>query len=160
VEYFERLQAAEVRVRAEQTSQAAPPTAPEPAADDRGPGGPWSVAYYDNVRLAGEPVVRRQEETLDANWGWDSPVAAIPADDFSAAWTREVELSGGRYLFSTYSDDGVRLFVDGEPIISSWRPMRGYRKALVELDEGIHTVRLEYFERGGIALVRLDWRRQ
>ncbi len=160
VEYFERLQAAEVRVQAEQTSQAAPPTAPEPAADDRGPGGPWSVAYYDNARLTGEPVVRRQEETLDHNWGWDSPAAAIPADNFSAAWTREVELSGGRYLFSTYSDDGVRVMIDGEPVINSWRPMRGYRRAIVELNEGIHTVRLEYFERRGIALVRLDWRPQ
>jgi hypothetical protein len=110
--------------------------------------------------LTGEPVVTRRDETLDFNWGWDSPVPAVPSDNFSASWWREVDLSGGTYRFSTYSDDGVRLYVDGEPLIDSWRPMRGYRAATVELSEGLHTVRLEYFERRGIALVRLDWRRQ
>jgi hypothetical protein len=128
--------------------------------DDRGPGGPWSAAYYANQTLAGEPILRREEETLDFNWGWGSPAAAIPSDGFSAAWSREVELSGGTYLFSTYSDDGVRLYVDGRRVIDSWRPMRGYRSATLELNEGLHTIRLEHFEERGIALVRLDWRPQ
>jgi hypothetical protein len=158
VEYFERLQAATVRVTVVPSSEPAPAPTAEPTADDRGPGGPWSATYYDNASLSGDPVVRRQEETLDFDWGWDSPARAIPTDDFSAAWTRQVELSGGSYRFSTYSDDGVRLYVDGELVIESWRPMRGYRSATVELGEGLHTVRLEYYERGGIALVRLDWR--
>jgi len=160
VEYFERLQAATVRVTVQRSSETAAPTTEPSAADDRGPGGPWSAVYFDNETLAGEPLLRRQEETLDFNWGWDSPAAAIPSDGFSAAWTRQVELSGGSYRFSTYSDDGVRLYVDGELMIESWRPMRGYRSATLNLSEGIHTVRLEYFEQRGIALARLDWRRQ
>jgi hypothetical protein len=82
----------------------------------------------------------------------------VPADNFSAVWTRQVDLSGGTYLFSTYSDDGVRLVIEDETVIDSWRPMRGYRNAVVSLSEGIHTIQLEYFEARGIALVRLDWR--
>ena len=161
VEYFERLQAANVRLTVAQTSRTTPSVPPtEAAPDDRGPGGPWHADYYDNATLTGDPVVSRQEDMLDFNWGWDSPAPAIPSDDFSAVWTREIELSGGSYLFSTYSDDGVRLYIDGKRVIDSWRPMRGYRSATVDLSEGVHTVRLEYFERGGIALVRLDWRRR
>lgn len=161
VEYFERLQAANVHVTMHQSSDgtASTPT-PAPSADDRGPGGPWAAAYYDNERLAGDPVIRREEETLDHDWGWGSPAPAIPSDGFSAVWTREIELSGGTYRFSTYSDDGVRLYVDGDAVIESWRPMRGYRSATVPLSEGVHTIRLEYFERRGIALARLDWRRR
>jgi hypothetical protein len=153
VEYFERFQAATARVTVEQSSAAG-----APPADDRGPGGPWSAAYYDNTALSGDPVVSRQEDTLDFNWGWGSPAPAVPSDDFSAAWTRQIELSGGSYRFSTYSDDGVRLYVDGELVIERWRPMRGYQSRILELDQGLHTVRLEYFERGGIALARLTWR--
>jgi len=159
VEYFERLIAAMVRVSMERVSPGVGPApAPPSQADERGPGGPWDAVYYDNEELAGEPVVARREETLDFNWGWDSPAPAVPSDNFSAVWTRQVDLSGGRYLFSTYSDDGVRLLIDGERLIDSWQPMRGYRNALVTLSEGIHTVELQYFEQRGIALVRLDWR--
>ncbi len=103
-------------------------------------------------------MLTREDPSIDFDWGWDSPTPAIPADDFSATWTRQVDLSGGSYRFSTYSDDGVRLYVDGERVIDSWHPMRGYRSATLKLSEGLHTVRLEYHERGGIALVRLDWR--
>jgi hypothetical protein len=160
VEYFERLQAANVEVEIERVDGAAPPAEPRATDDDRGPGGPWNAVYYDNASLGGEPAVTRQDETLDFNWGWDSPAPAVPSDNFSASWWREVELSGGTYRFSTYSDDGVRLIIDDEHVIDSWRPMRGYRSATLALSEGVHTIRLEYFEQRGIALVRLDWRRQ
>ena len=51
----------------------------------------------------------------------------------------------------------MRPYVDDRPVIDSWRPMRGYRRATVSLSEGTHTVRLEYFERAGVASVRLTW---
>jgi len=158
VEYFERLQAAKVRVTMRRVSSGVGPSPAPAPADDRGPGGPWSAAYYDNSNLAGDPVITREEPTLDFNWGWGSPASAVPSDHFSAVWTRRIDVSGGRYLFSTYSDDGIRLTIDGEVVIDSWQPMRGYRSALVDLSEGTHTVELEYFEQRGIALVRLDWR--
>jgi hypothetical protein len=159
VEYFERLVDATVRVTAQQVSaEPEPAPTPAPRADDRGPGGPWDAVYFDNAELEGDPVLARREETLDFNWNWDSPAPVVPSDNFSAIWTRQVDLSGGTYLFSTYSDDGVRLIIDGETVIDSWQPMRGYRNAVVSLSEGLHTVQLEYFEARGIALVRLDWR--
>ncbi|RMF30241.1 MAG: glycosyl hydrolase, partial [Chloroflexi bacterium] len=65
----------------------------------------------------------------------------------------------GRYTFTTYSDDGVRLYVDGRRVLDSWRPMRGYRSVTVDLDAGEHTIVLEYFEQKGVALVRLSWHR-
>jgi len=82
----------------------------------------------------------------------------VPADSFSAPWTTQA-LESGRYTFSTYSDDGVRLYVDGRRVVDSWRPIRGYRSATLDLAAGEHTIVLEYFERGGIALVRLNWER-
>ncbi len=45
-------------------------------------------------------------------------------------------------------------------VIDSWRPMRGYRSGTLNLSEGTHTVRLEYFEHSGVALVCLTWHRR
>ena len=107
---------------------------------------------------ASDPAATRQDAALDFNWGRGSPDPAVPADNFSAVWTRSVEFGGGRYTFTTYSDDGVRLYVDDQLVIDSWRPMRGYRSGTLSLSEGTHTVRLKYFERTGVALARLTWR--
>jgi len=73
---------------------------------------------------------------------------------------RNVLLPERREDVSTTTDDGVRLYVDGQRVIDSWRPMRGARSVTLSLSGGAHTVRLEYFERTGVALVRLNWRRQ
>jgi hypothetical protein len=132
----------------------APAAAPAAAADD-----PWAASYFANGDLSGEPVLTRIETALDHNWGWGSPGAGVPQDNFSARWTQPLYFSAGTYRFTTYSDDGVRLWVDGQLLIDSWRPMRGYRSATVRLSEGTHDVRMEYFERTGVALARLTWQR-
>ncbi len=161
VEYFERNQAAMARVNWQRIG-AAPeptPTSTPVTQDDQGVGGPWKADYYANADLSGSPVLTRQDAALDFNWGWGSPGSTIPSNNFSAVWTRVVEFGGGRYTFTTTSDDGVRLYVDERLVLDSWRPMRGSRNATLNLSKGTHTVRLEYFERFGVALVRLAWRR-
>ena len=162
LEYFERSQAARASVTWQRIGVApAPAPTPGPVAPgDQGASGPWDAAYYANRDLSGSPTLTRQDAALDFDWGRGSPDTAVPADNFSAVWTRSVEFGGGRYTFTTYSDDGVRLYVDDQLVIDSWRPMRGYRSATLNLSAGTHTVRLEYFERTGIALVRLNWRRR
>jgi len=162
VEYFERTQAARASATWQRTGVAPAPTpTPGPVAPGaRGAGGPWQAAYYANRDLSGSPALTRQDAALDFDWGRGSPDPSLPVDNFSAVWTRAVEFGGGRYTFTTYSDDGVRLYVDDRLVIDSWRPMRGTRTATLNLSEGTHTVRLEYFERTGIALARLTWRRR
>ena len=160
VEYFERTQAAKANASWQMISAA--PAAVSPAGSaapgDQGAGGPWDAMYYANTDLAGGPVLTRQDAALGFNWGWGSPASTVPADSFSAVWTRSVEFGGGSYTFMTYSDDGVRLYVDDRLVINSWRPMRGVRTVTLALTEGAHTVRMEYFEESGIALAHLTWR--
>ncbi len=162
LEYFELTQAARASVTWQRIGTAPAPTpTPGPVAPgDQGAGGPWDAAYYANRDLSSNPALTRQDAALDFNWDRGSPDPAVPADNFSAVWTRPVEFGGGRYTFTTYSDDGVRLYVDDQLVINSWRPMRGYRSGTLNLSEGTHTVRLEYFERTGVALARLTWRRR
>jgi hypothetical protein len=120
---------------------------------------PWETAYFDNPDLAGEPALARVEKVIDHNWGWGSPGEGVPADGFSARWTQPVYFEAGGYRFTTYTDDGVRLWVDGRLLIDSWQPMRGYRYATVWLSEGVHDVKMEYYENKGVAQAHLLWQR-
>ncbi|MBN1875687.1 MAG: hypothetical protein JXA33_15790 [Anaerolineae bacterium] len=162
VEYFERSQAAQARINWQRigATQTGVPTAVATIspASNQGMSGPWTVHYYDNANLKGEPVLTLTNEDvpLDYNWGLNAPDPKLPRDNFSASWQQTIStLSAGRYTFTTTSDDGVRLYVNDKLVIDSWWPMRGTRRATVELPGGSTTVRLEYFEHSGAANVRL-----
>jgi len=154
MEYFERTEAALARLR---WTRIGPPVTA--ASAPSGAPGPWQAEYFANPSLEGTPRLTRTDERLDFNWGFGSPDPTLPSDDFSVRWTTRQRFPAGRYTFTTYSDDGVRLYVDGQQVLDSWRPMRGYRSVTLDLDAGEHTIVLEYFEQKGIALVRLNWHR-
>jgi hypothetical protein len=137
----------------------APGPAPEAGTGETWPDDPWEASYFAGVDLSGRPLLTRVETTLDHNWGWGSPGAGVPSDYFSARWTQPLSFQGGLYRFTTTTDDGVRLWVDGQLLIDSWRPMRGTRSATIRLSPGTHDVKMEYYERNGVALARLTWRR-
>ena len=72
---------------------------------------------------------------------------------------RHLSLEAGEYRFTLNSDDGVRLWVDGEVVIDRWTAGRGIHTGSVLFDTpGDHIVQLEYFEADGDARVHLSWR--
>ena len=119
---------------------------------------PWYVEFYDNPDLNGSPVATRIDTSLDNDWAMGAPADGVPVDGFSVRWTQPLPFQTGFYQFTTTTDDGVRLWVDGQLLIDAWRPMRSTRSATVWLDEGWHDVRMEYFERSGWAMAKLSWR--
>jgi tetratricopeptide (TPR) repeat protein len=70
-----------------------------------------------------------------------------------------LRLAPGRYRFSVSSVDGVRLLVDGQVAIGAWSshgPRRDFRD--LELDEGLHELRFEAFQKGrrGLLWIRIE----
>jgi hypothetical protein len=164
VEYFERGGGARVRFWVEPSTTTPSPTDPAPVPTPvPGPKpaprlpGPWQGEYFNNSTLSDTPVLRRTDAALDFDWGWNAPAPELKRDYFSARWSGAFSFSAGRYTFTTYSDDGVRLYVDGRRVIDAWRPTRGYRSATLNLSQGTHKMRVEYFERTGRATVRVWW---
>ncbi len=120
----------------------------------------WKVEYYNNPNLQGAPVLVRNDGTINYNWGQGSPAAGVPADNFSVRWTRTVYLDGGDYLFRLQSDDGHRMWVDNDLIFDNWRDGNTQvQEARRNIPSGLHQFRLEYFERGGDALIGFAWQR-
>ncbi len=120
--------------------------------------GIWEGRYYDNPNLSGSPVLVRGDQELRFNWGSAAPDPRVPNDDFSVSWRRTATFDRALYRFTVEADDGFRLYLDDQLLLESWRP--GSRRTL-ELDHamepGEHTVRLDYFEDKGVALVNLRW---
>jgi hypothetical protein len=162
VEYFERAGNARIRFWWELSDGQTPTPAPTPAPSVTpvaSAPGPWTGHYFNNTTLSGEPVLTRTDNSLKFDWNWESPAPEIRRDYFSARWSGTFWFDAGRYTFDTFSDDGLRVYVDERPVIYSWRPMRGYQSGSVDLSSGSHNVRVEYFEYTGRANVHLSWQK-
>ena len=102
-------------------SQHPTPQPPQQGPTPQPPQGDWTGQYYDNRNLSGSPALTRTDADLRFDWGLGSPAHSLPADAFSVRWTRDVQFSAGTYNFSARSDDGMRMWVDGDLIIDYWR---------------------------------------
>ena len=100
----------------------------------------------------------RDDTAVNFDWGYGAPAPGLPVDYFSVRWTRTLELQGGSYQFFAESDDGVRVWVDGQLIIDQWHNATGSTySTTISLSSGVHEVRVEYYEATQIAKVRVWW---
>jgi large repetitive protein len=117
-------------------------------------------SYFSGVALAGTALLTRFE-AIDFDWGTGSPAASVPADGFSVRWTGFVRAtSTGTYRFRTVSDDGVRVWVNGQQLINNWTDHAPTTNTSgnISLTAGQrYAVTVEYYERGGGATMRWQW---
>jgi len=104
------------------------------------------------------PKYIKKVDNIDFDWKKAAPEKLIASNNFSIRWTGQHNFDKGNHRFKLSSDDGMRLFIDGELIIDQWRHRRETNnEAVVKLDAGYHTVKLEYFEGWGNAAAHLNW---
>lgn len=115
--------------------------------------------YFDDLEFTNSRLVRT-DPTIDFDWERGAPTASMGVDSFSVRWTgRVTAASSETYTFYTTSDDGVRLWIDGQLIIDNWTDHASTEDTgTAVLSAGVaHDVRMEYYERGGGALAGLAW---
>jgi hypothetical protein len=123
----------------------------------------WDAGYFRGTGLTGAPVLRQQEPRmqtpLDYTWAYSSPLPdQLGIDFWSARWVGEFQFDDGNYTFRANADDGVRVWLDGLPVIDQWRD--GYKEVsnrFIGVGAGRHTVKVEYYERTGLASLRVWW---
>ncbi|MEZ0486599.1 PA14 domain-containing protein [Fibrella aquatica] len=117
--------------------------------------------YFNNATISGNPVMTRTDATVDFDWGNGSPSSGINTDYFSVRWTGKVKAPvTGNYTFSTSTDDGVRLWVNGKLIVDDWngRATKTNNSPTVALIAGQrYDIRMEYFDNIVGAVARLSW---
>jgi len=121
----------------------------------------WKGEYYNNTNLTGDPMMVSDDGGGDLNLDWADGSPSSPcgvfADNFSARWTRTVNLATNLYRFLVHADDGVRFYVDGELKLDRWNVTAGDNTVDVSLNGGPHTIKMEFQEFGGLARARLSW---
>ncbi|MFU8855274.1 PA14 domain-containing protein, partial [Micromonospora sp. SL1-18] len=63
-----------------------PPVSSQYLTPPSGEGNGLEASYYNNVNLAGNPVLRRVDPNIDFSWG-GSPGKGVNANNFSVRWT-------------------------------------------------------------------------
>ena len=102
------------------TSNAANLTVNAPPVGPIGTGTGLTGNYFPSVDFTGADVTR-VDSTVNFDWGLTSPITGIPVDAFSVRWTGVVQAQFSEtYIFSTVSDDGVRLWINGQQLINNW----------------------------------------
>ena len=116
--------------------------------------------YFPTMTLAGIPV-SRYDATVNFDWGLGNPIAGIGTDAFSVRWSGRVKPQFTEsYTFTTESDDGVRLKVNGALVIDKWIDQGPtlWSTTPIQLVAGqFYDVEMEFYENGGGALARLSW---
>ena len=133
--------------------------APGPGPGPQPGAGPWYAEYWNNTAQSGAPALIRNDLALNFNWGFSTPDAVrVFADNFSARWTRTFASNGGVYRFTVTHDDGVRLYVDGNLVLNKYDFVGNATDTVdVSVAAGPKVIRLDYVEKTGIALVRLNY---
>ncbi|MGO4818372.1 PA14 domain-containing protein [Flavobacterium sp. W22_SRS_FP1] len=106
------------------------------------------------------PTLTRTDATVAFDWERVNPAAPIGTDNFFVRWSGQVQpLYSESYTFTTRSDDGVRLRVNGVPIINDWNiyPVKD-NTGTISLTAGVkYDIVLEYYENAGEAVSKLFW---
>ena len=116
--------------------------------------------YYDNADLTNLKLTRT-DPTINFNWSnGESPGSEIAPTTFSVRWTGAVEAKYSEtYTFYTISDDGVRLWVNGQQLVNNWTN-HGFTEnsGTLNLVAGQkYDIKIEYYQATGPAIAQLWW---
>ena len=118
-----------------------------------------AATYFDDPGFAGV-ATQRVDRTVNFDWADRSPAPDIEPNTYSARWTGQVRPEfSEQYTFHTTSNDGVRLWVDGQLLIDNWTNHAATQDTgRITLAAGRkYDLRLEYYQNTGTAVMKLEW---
>ena len=115
--------------------------------------------YFDNPDLSGEPVLTRQDASINFHWGESAPVQELGKDQFSIRWTGTLipkeDFAG---WLGISSDDGSRLSIDDHWVVDHWAGSTLISQhAMTFKANQKYKITLEYRDTGWDAHVSLRW---
>lgn len=118
-------------------------------------------SYYNNSQNpSGTPTATELDPSINFNWNGNSPIAGVAGDNWAGQWTGTIEAeTTSPYTFSTMSDDGVQVYINGQLIINDYT----YHAATLDtgtinLVGGVkYRIQINYFQGGGASLLSLSW---
>jgi hypothetical protein len=124
----------------------------------------WTINWYNYANkeamlqntegfseaMKANPIATQKSLELAYTW-WDSPAKDVDPNQFATLARSSFESQPGQYKFILTSDDGVRMWLDGELLVDHWDiHVPATDEVIVELG-GKHELEIQHFEGGGFA---------
>ena len=122
------------------------------------------ATYYQNTTQTPPffyQVAENNNPELNYNYGAGSPAPGLASTSFTARWTGQVLPQYSEpYYFTVKSDDGARLWVNGQLVINKWQSQSTTENVSppINLQAGVfYDIKVEYLQLTGNAEVHLNW---
>jgi uncharacterized repeat protein (TIGR03806 family) len=106
------------------------------------------------------PTLTRVDSTVNFNWNNVGPDPSIGLDTYVVEWTGAVEPQFDEtYTFSTTTDDGVMLWVNGQLLINDWNDQAPTTESgtITLSAQQRYNIQMDYYQNGGGAVAQLFW---
>jgi hypothetical protein len=123
----------------------------------------WSNTTYTAFIAPGfdaPPTLTRIDPTIDFDWDTTPPSPDIGLTNYVVQWTGAVEPQFNEtYTFSTTTDDGVLLYVNGQLLVNEWVPQTEttWSGTIPLVAQQRYNIEMDYFQGGGDAVAYLYW---
>ena len=117
--------------------------------------------YFANSQdPSGAPTASEIDSLINFNWNGGSPIGGVDGSNWAGEWKGQVQaMTTGTYTFYTNSDDGVRLWVNGQLVIDN------YTYHAPTMDQGTinlvagqkYSIDIKFFQGGGGSVLQLFW---
>lgn len=119
-----------------------------------------SAAYFNNIRLDGDPVLTKIDDGVNFSWTLFTPSDKITQHFYSVKWNGLLKAPiSGRYKIGLEGNDGFRLYLNGKLLIDNWQKQT-YSSKLVDFTfekDRLYDINVEFYEPVGNAHIKLIW---
>jgi hypothetical protein len=106
------------------------------------------------------PTLTNIDPTIAFDWNASQPAPNVGPDNYVVQWTGAVEPQFNEtYTFSTTTDDGVLLYVNGQLLVNEWvpQPPTTWSGSINLAAQQRYNITMDYFQAGGGAEAYLFW---
>lgn len=117
--------------------------------------------YYSNPTLSGNPAMTRTDSNVDFEYFPAVTSAGLGSKNWSARWTGALKApQDGDYTFFLTSDDGSRLYINGNLVVDNWGDHSTQtRSGSFRFIAGqSYNIEVQYYQNSGGSAVHLAWR--
>jgi hypothetical protein len=115
----------------------------------------WQAEFFNNRDFAGPPTFTHNDAAPQFDWQLGNAAPGLPVDNFSARWTRCLDLEGRDYVFTAQADEYVKVLVDDLQVLEA--PAASSAQTTVPISAGRHCIKVEYREDTGVASVNVSF---
>ncbi len=119
----------------------------------------WQMSFHPNLNWEGHPVYTQYSNSLNYNWGGQSPAPNVAPSYWSLRATMDAYFYGGTYQFSILADDEFVFFIDNVIYMDTVDQGLSGKKVIftAPVSQGYHTLRIDYRQFTGPSYIYTEW---